>query len=138
MGHLFASVPGAYYEWHQIIKVGNAYVLSMEVGPSAGKRWRPALAVSTQPASGWKALDVDLLLQTQWTGLYRDDAIYHVATPAFYPFNGRWLLFAQACARPSSDNYIDGHWELWCIECERRIPLLPDGPALFIPGHSSK
>ena len=49
MGQVFKSTPGAYYEWHQVFKIGGTYVLSIEVGISAGKRWRPVIAVSQAP-----------------------------------------------------------------------------------------
>jgi len=80
MGQIFPSTPGAYYEWHQAFKVGGTYVLSIEVGVSAGKRWRSVIAVSQHPDTGWAQIDVDALLQTKWEGLYADDTIYHVAT----------------------------------------------------------
>lgn len=134
MGQIFESVPNAYYEWHQVFKVGGTYVLSIEVGTEKGKRWRPGLAVSRRPDSGWRQLDVDTVLQTQWTGLYRDDTMYHVATPAFYEINGRWMLYVQACPLPANRNYIDGSWDLWAIACDRRIATLPGHDDLFIPG----
>ncbi|MBK8858015.1 MAG: hypothetical protein IPN11_10195 [Opitutaceae bacterium] len=71
-GHIFDSVPNAYYEWHQISKVGRTYVLSMEVGPEHGKQWRTVLAVSRHPAHGWKQLDADTVLQTNWPGIYSE------------------------------------------------------------------
>lgn len=134
MGQIFPSTAGAYYEWHQVFKIGATYVLSMEVGVSAGQRWRPVIAVSRHPDSGWVQMDVDALLQTKWNGLYRDDTIYHVATPALYAIGGKWYLYAQACPRPGNNNYIDGHWDLWCFACERRLPTLPGGADIFIPG----
>jgi hypothetical protein len=137
MGQLFQSTPGAYYEWHQVFKLGNTYVLSIEVGLSAGQRWRPVVAVSRHPDSGWTQLDPDALLQTQWSGLYRDDTIYHVATPAMYLINGRWYLYAQACPLPANGNYIDGRWDLWCVECDRLLPTLPGCASLHIPGQST-
>jgi hypothetical protein len=106
----------------------------MEVGVSGGKRWRPVMAVSKNPASGWTQLDVDAVLQTKWDGLYRDDTLYHVATPALYNIENKWYLYAQACPRPGNDNYIDGHWDLWCIECQRLIPTLPGCQSIHIPG----
>ena len=40
----FESTPNAYYEWHQVFKVDNTYVLSIEVGwnmaPGGGPVWR--------------------------------------------------------------------------------------------------
>ena len=137
MGQIFASTPGAYYEWHQVFKSGDTYLLSIEVGVSAGKRWRPVIAVSKNPAEGWSQLEVDTLLQTKWEGLYRDDTIFHVATPALYQINGKWYLYAQACPLPANRNYIDGQWDLWCIACDRLIPTLPGCDNIYIPGPST-
>ncbi|MEY2877740.1 MAG: hypothetical protein RLZZ15_120 [Verrucomicrobiota bacterium] len=134
MGHLFPSTPNAYYEWHQVIKVGGTYVLTIEVGTEKGKRWRPVLAVSRAPDAGWVQLDVDTMLQTHWPGIYRDETIYHVATPAFYEIGGRWFLYTQACPLPRNGNYIDGHWDMWVFACDREIPTLPGHASLFIPG----
>jgi hypothetical protein len=134
MGQIFKSTAGAYYEWHQAFKIGDTYLLCIEVGISAGQRWRPVIAVSKQPDAGWTQIDVDALLQTKWEGLYRDDSIYHVATPALYQIEGRWYLYAQACPLPGNRNYIDGQWDLWCFACDRLIPTLPGYASIFIPG----
>jgi hypothetical protein len=134
MGQIFPSIPNAYYEWHQVFKVDDTYVLSIELGIEKGQRWRTALAVSKSPRTGWQPLPPDTVLQTQWTGLYRDEAMYHVATPAFYSIDGRWYLYAQACPLPTNRNYIDGAWDLWVIECARRIPTLPGYADVWIPG----
>lgn len=137
MGHLFDSTPNAYYEWHQVFKTGNTYVLSMEVGPERGKQWRTVIAVSRDPDKGWVQLDPDTVLQTQWNGLYRDDTIFHVATPAFYRFGDKWYLYAQACPLPQNGNYISGLWDIWCFACDREIPTMPNHAALFIPGRTA-
>ena len=134
MGQIFRSTPNAYYEWHQIQKIGATYVLCMEVGIDRGARWRPVLAVSTDPERGWTQMDVDTMLQLKWPGIYADKTIYHVATPAIYQINGRWYLFAQACGRPASGNYIDGRWEMWCFACDRRIPTRLGCADVYIPG----
>lgn len=134
MGQIFASTPNAYYEWHQIFKVGTTYVLSIEVGVDHGARWRPGLAVSTDPMHGWTQLDLSTVLQTDWQGLYDDKTLYHVATPAFYEIEGKWYLFVQACGRPGNDNYIDGAWEMWGIACDRVIPTRTGCASLYIPG----
>lgn len=133
-GRIFAATPETYYEWHQIFKVGSTYVLSMEVGPNRGERWRPVLAVSDRPDRGWRQLPADLLLQTGWRGLYREDQLFHVATPAFYEINGRWLLFMQACAKPPSANYIDGRWDLRAVACDRRLRVPGVADPLPAPG----
>ena len=78
----------------------------------------------------------DALLQTKWEGLYRDDTLFHVATPAFYQIQGKWYLYAQACPLPANGNYIDGHWDLWCIACDRLIPTLPGCESIYIPGQT--
>jgi hypothetical protein len=136
MGQIFESTPRAYYEWHQIFKVGPAYVLSMEVGLSRGERWRAVLATSVSPDKGWRSLPADTLLQTKWAGVYDDSTIYHLATPAFYQIKGKWHLFAQACGRPKSGNYIDGAWEMWAIPCTQKLPIL-GGQELMVPAGSS-
>ena len=138
MGQIFVSTPDAYYEWHQISKIGGDYVLAIEVGIEKGKRWRPVIAVSHRPDTGWVQTDVDAVLQTKWTGLYRDDTIYHVATPAFYEFGGKWYLYTQACPLPGNGNYIDGHWDLWCFACDREIATQPGYTKLFIPGVAAR
>jgi len=134
MGQIFPSTPNAYYEWHQVFKVGETYVLSIEVGIEHGKRWRPVLAVSKDPVKGWVQLDPDTVLQTKWQGLYDDKTLYHVATPAFYQIGGKWYMYSQACGRPSNDNYIDGGWEMWAVACDRIIPTGSGGAELHIPG----
>ncbi|HUX01103.1 MAG: hypothetical protein WBD63_04120 [Phycisphaerae bacterium] len=134
MGQLFASTLDAYYEWHQVFKIGDTYVLSIEVGTERGKRWRPVIAVSRHPDRGWAQLDVDTALQTKWEGIYRDDTIFHVATPAFYQIEGKWYLYTQACPLPANRNYIDGQWDMWCFTCDREIATLPGHARLFVPG----
>ena len=134
MGQIFASTPNAYYEWHQISRINGTYMLVIEVGTEKGKRWRPVIAVSRHPDQGWTQLDVDTMLQTKWEGIYGDDTIFHVATPAFYQIKGKWYLYTQACPLPGNSNYIDGHWDMWCFVCEREIPTLPGYTKLFIPG----
>jgi hypothetical protein len=134
MGQIFQSTPNAYYEWHQVFKVDSTYVLCIEVGVDHGARWRPGLAVSTDPAKGWTQLDLDTMLQTKWQGLYDDRTLYHVATPALYLIEAKWYLFVQACARPANDNYIDGGWEMWGVACDRMIPTRPGCADLYIPG----
>ena len=134
MGQIFCSTPNAYYEWHQIFKTGKTFVLCIEVGVDQGVRWRPVLAVSRDPVLGWVQLDLGIMLQTKWTGLYDDRTLFHVATPALYLIAGKWFLFAQACGKPANSNYIDGAWEMWGIACERRIPTHPGCDDLYIPG----
>jgi hypothetical protein len=134
MGQIFVSTPDAYYEWHQVFKRNGTYLLSIEVGTQKGKRWRPVIAVSQHPDQGWVQVDVDALLQTKWEGCYRDETIYHVATPAFYEIEGKWYLYTQACPLPPNGNYIDGHWDMWCFSCDREIPTLPGHTRIFIPG----
>jgi len=134
MGQIFQSTPNAYYEWHQILKVEKTYALCIEVGVEHGARWRPGLAVSTDPVKGWTQLDLDTVLQTKWQGLYDDRTLYHVATPALYLIEGNWYLFVQACGKPGNDNYIDGAWEMWGVTCGRKITTRPGCADLYIPG----
>ncbi len=138
MGQIFRSTPAAYYEWHQVFKIGATYVLCIEVGVNHGARWRPGLAVSTDPVQGWTQLDLDTMLQTKWRRLYDDRTLYHVATPALYRIDKKWYLFGQACGRPANDNYIDGAWEMWCIACDHEIPTRPGCAHLCIPGEPAQ
>ena len=138
MGQIFRSTPAAFYEWHQVFKTGATYVLCIEVGVNHGARWRPGLAVSTDPVKGWTQLDLDTMLQTKWRGIYDDRTLYHVATPALYLIDKKWYLFAQACGRPANDNYIDGAWEMWCIACDREIPTRPGCAQLYVPGEPAQ
>jgi len=133
MGQIFQSTPNAYYEWHQAFKLNGTYVLCIEIGAEHGARWRPAIAISKDPAQGWRQLGLDTMLQTKWQGLYDDRTLYHVATPALYQINGQWYLFVQACGRPGNDNYIDGAWEMWAITCNNQIPTSPGYTPLHIP-----
>lgn len=137
MGQIFESTPNAYYEWHQIQRIDNTYVLCIEVGIEHGERWRPVLAVSTDPVKGWTQLDVDTMLQTAWEGLYSDDTLYHVATPALYKFNEQWYLFCQACGRPGNDVYTDGAWDMWAVECNRTISTREGCAEIVVPGAAS-
>ncbi|MBL9205708.1 MAG: Gfo/Idh/MocA family oxidoreductase [Opitutaceae bacterium] len=136
MGQIFESTPDAYYEWHQVFKIDDTYLLSIEVGISRGKRWRPVIAVSKHPRQGWRQTNVDTLLQTKWEGLYRDDTIYHVATPAFYSIEDKWYLYTQACPLPANGNYIDGHWDMWGFPCDQILPTLPGFAGIPSPGHA--
>jgi len=134
MGHIFESTPNAYYEWHQAFKLGSTYVLCIELGVEHGARWRPALAVSTDPVKGWAQLDPDTVLQTKWGKIYDDRTMYHVATPALYQIEGEWYLFTQACGGAPDQHYIDGAWEMWAFTCDRVIPTRPGCADLHIPG----
>jgi hypothetical protein len=134
MGQIFRSTPDAYYEWHQVFKLGQTYVLCIEVGVERGRRWRAAIAVSDHPRRGWRQLDLDAMVQTTWDGLYDDATMYHVATPALHEIGGLWYLFCQACGRPANDNYIDGGWDVWCIACERPLPTGEGLATLTVPG----
>ena len=134
MGQVFQSTPNSYYEWHQIYKVGRTYVLSMEVGVERGKRWRTGLAVSDRPDGNWLQLDLETVLQTKWKGIYSDNTIYHIATPAFYLIGGKWYLYTQACPLPGNSNYIDGEWDIWCFECPRTLTTQHVLDEIHIPG----
>jgi hypothetical protein len=90
--------------------------------------------VSRHPATGREQLDVDTVLQTKWERLYRDDTIYHFATPAFYRIEGKWYLHTQACLLPGNGNYLDGQCDMWCFACDRLIPALPGYESIYIPG----
>lgn len=47
---------------------------------------------------------MDAVLPTKWAGLYRGDRLYHVGTPAFCQFGGKWYCYTQACPLPGKGN----------------------------------
>ena len=70
------------------------------------------------------------------SGSVRLDSVLYIAEEdAYYnQIDGKWYLYAQACPLPENANYIDGHWDLWCFTCGRRIPTLPGCESICIPG----
>ena len=135
MGQIFRSTPDAYYEWHQVFKVGATYVLCIEVGVNHGQYAGGLVRlVQHRPGPGLGRNSISIPQYKQSGGLYDDRTLYHVATPALYMIDKKWYLFAQACGRPANDNYIDGAWEMWCIACDREIPTRPGCAQLVIPG----
>ena len=61
--------------------------------------------------------------QTAWPN-YRDDVMYHVATPAIYLLDGAWYLYFQAA---HSGFYCNQPWALFGLRCDRSIAALLDG-----------
>ncbi len=110
---LTAGPEAKYFEWHQVYKIGENYVLLLE-GYNGGTRWGPDVAISANLTSGWKKLPVSLIDQTTWPG-YSDETEFHVATPAIYQINGKWYLFVQAA---HSGYYIVQHWAMYCVELD--------------------
>ena len=94
---LTAAPEAQYFEWHQVYKIGERYVMLLE-GYNGGKRWGPDVAISASLASGWKKLSISLIDQTTWPG-YSDDTEFHVATPAIYQINGKWLSSCRPLTR---------------------------------------
>jgi predicted GH43/DUF377 family glycosyl hydrolase len=116
---LTAAPETLYFEWHQVYKIGNLYVMLLE-GYNGGTRWGADVAISDKLTSGWRKLPTTLIDQTTWPG-YSDATEFHVATPAIYQINGKWLLFVQAA---HSGFYIVQHWAMYCVEfddIERQI-----------------
>ena len=108
---LSAGPESQYYEWHQIYKIGERYVMLLEAY-NGGKRWRANIAMSSNLAGGWTKLPIDLIDQTKWRG-YSDDKKFHVATPAIYKINGKWFLYVQAA---HSGFYIVQNWAMYGVE----------------------
>ena len=128
---LLSAAPESHYiEWHQLLKIGDRYVLLFEAY-NGGTRWRANVATSARLAAGWKKAPATLIDQTVWPR-YSDDTMFHVATPALYEIDGKWLLYFQAAR---AGFYIRQNWALWGIESDdaveriRRFAALADrGP----------
>ena len=111
---LLTSAPESLYiEWHQVQRIGERFVMIYE-GYNGGTRWGADLAMSTSLTAGWKKAPVDLIDQTRWAD-YADTTMFHVATPALYPFGGKWQLYVQAAPAGA---YYSQHWTLWGLEVD--------------------
>ncbi len=122
---LSAGPESKYYEWHQVYKIDGRYVMLLEAY-NGGTRWRANVALSSSLTGGWTKAPIDLIDQTRWPG-YADDSQFHVATPAVYKLNGKWMLFVQAAR---AGFYINQNWAMYAIEFDdwmKKIRELPAG-----------
>ncbi|MCY3018928.1 MAG: hypothetical protein NTW87_07865 [Planctomycetota bacterium] len=122
---LSAGPESQYYEWHQVYKIADRYVMMLEAY-NGGTRWRANVAISSKLTKGWKKAPIDLIDQTQWPG-YSEDTQFHIATPAIYNINNKWYMYVQAA---HSGYYIVQHWAMYGIEFDdymRRILAIQTG-----------
>lgn len=103
-----------YIEWHQLSKIGAEYVELYEAYD--GKNWSIGMACANNPAGGFTKTAMNPVFQRSGAAGSFDEV--HVATPAMYRINGRWLLFYVganlASSHPSSYSYA--HWDMGIAE----------------------
>ena len=120
---LTAAPESQYYEWHQVYKIGERYVMMLEAY-NGGKRWRANVAQSLKLTEGWKKAPIDLIDQTQWPG-YSEETQFHIATPGIYKIQDKWYLYVQAA---HSGYYIVQRWAMYGLEFDpymKKILALP-------------
>ena len=64
---LTAAPETLYFEWHQVYKIGNRYVMLLE-GYNGGTHRGADVAISEKLTSGWRKLPTTLIDQTTWPG----------------------------------------------------------------------
>jgi hypothetical protein len=109
---LTAAPESRFIEWHQVFKIADRYVMVYE-GYNGGTRWGADVATSSHLTTGWRKAPVKLIDQTRWPN-YSDKTMFHVATPALYRLNHKWLLYFIAAP---SGSYTIQRWTLWGMEC---------------------
>ena len=106
---LLSCRPGTYdskyYEWHQVIKLGDDYVLLSECFD--GKHWSIGAAHSKSPTSGWAQSDKPIFESSGVPGAFDE---HHVATPAFYDLGDGPMLFYQG--GNNIKDYIYSNWDI--------------------------
>ncbi|HYG76738.1 MAG TPA: hypothetical protein VEK08_17165, partial [Planctomycetota bacterium] len=118
-----AAPESQYYEWHQVYKISDRYVMLIEAY-NGGTRWRANIAVSSKLTTGWKKAPIELIDQTKWPK-YADEKQFHVATPAIYKLQDKWYMYFQAAPKGP---YIVQNWSLYGIDFDpymKKILSLP-------------
>jgi len=108
---LKAGPESKYYEWHQVYKINDRYVMLVEAF-NGGTRWRANVAISTKLTEGWKKAPIDLIDQVTWPK-YTDETQFHIATPAVYNIQGKWYMYVQAA---HSGYYIVQNWAMYALD----------------------
>jgi hypothetical protein len=108
-GQILSCTPGSYdakyYEWHQILKLGQDYVLVSECFD--GHHWCAGAAHSKSAAVGWARSEKPLLRHSGVPGSFD---VHHVATPAIFDVGSRVMLFFQGGNNP--DHYALSNWDI--------------------------
>jgi predicted GH43/DUF377 family glycosyl hydrolase len=109
IGQILSCTPGAYdakyYEWHQILKLGDDYVLVSECFD--GTHWCAGVAHSKSALGGWTKSEKPLLQHSNVPGTFD---VHHVATPALFEIGSRVMLYYQG--GNNLDNYIMSNWDI--------------------------
>jgi hypothetical protein len=99
-----------YIEWHQLSKIGGQYVELYET--YNGKNWSIGMATAARPDDELTRSPMNPVFERSGVPGTFDEV--HVATPAIFRINGRWLLFYSGANLPSTNpaSYNYSHWDM--------------------------
>jgi hypothetical protein len=103
-----------YIEWHQLSRINAEYVELYEAYD--GKNWSIGMACSRNPTGEFTKSAMNPVFERSGAAGSFDEV--HVATPAGYRINGRWLLFYVGAKLASSHplSYSYAHWDMGIAE----------------------
>ncbi|MHC4444725.1 MAG: hypothetical protein ACYTBZ_09895 [Planctomycetota bacterium] len=103
-----------YIEWHQFFKIDTEYVELYEA--YNGKNWSIGMACSKNPACKFTKSVMNPVFEKSGAAGSFDKV--HVATPAVYRINGRWLLFYSGANLINSHvhSYSYSNWDMGIAE----------------------
>jgi hypothetical protein len=116
-----------YIEWHQLSRVGKEYVELYEA--YNGRNWSIGMASSKDPAGTFTKSPMNPVFERSGVAGSFDEV--HVATPAMYCLDGRWLLFYCGANLPSThpSSYSYSHWDMGIADLQpsstRRPAMAP-------------
>jgi len=95
------SVDSRYFEWKEVFKAFNKYIIVWEA--FSGKSWTVCMASADSPRGPWKkSLKNPIFTPTGKEGTF--DKTF-VATPAIYLINDKWYLYYQGANQGGDYNY---------------------------------
>jgi hypothetical protein len=104
------SPDSRYFEWHQIFKAFNKYIIVWEA--FNGKEWAICMASSDDPDGPWTKSPKNPIFRPSGIDGAFDKTF--VATPAFYLINNKWYLYYQGASE--GGNYIYNTWDMGVAE----------------------
>ena len=99
-----------YFEWHQVFKAFNKYVIVWEA--FNGKEWAVCMASANSPEGPWTKSPKNPIFRP--SGIIGTFDKTFVATPAFYLIKSKWFLFYQGAS--DGGNYIYNTWDIGAAE----------------------
>jgi hypothetical protein len=104
------SPDSKYFEWKQVFKAFDRYILIWEAFD--GTTWTVCMATALSPEGNWVKSSGNPIFQPSGIAGTFDEKF--VATPGFYLINNRWYLFYQGAKDGGNYNY--NHWDMGVAE----------------------